>query len=99
MVGISRRRSTDKHQPLTISVPASMMVRLDQLLSYQQSRSKWVQAAIKAKLDGYEHETQIIENISDARLLQILTNRGVIDYELFLAIKSKMPESNNSTSA
>tara|TARA_Y100001938_G_scaffold148858_1_gene233777 strand:- start:1542 stop:1832 length:291 start_codon:yes stop_codon:yes gene_type:complete len=96
---MSRRRSTDKHQPLTISVPASMMARLDQLLSYQQSRSKWVQAAIKAKLDGYTHKTQIIDDMSDKDLLQLLTNRGVIDYELFLAIKSKMPELNNSTSA
>tara|TARA_Y100001937_G_scaffold20585_1_gene28721 strand:- start:248 stop:532 length:285 start_codon:yes stop_codon:yes gene_type:complete len=88
---MSRRRSTDKHQPLTISVPASMMARLDQLLSYQQSRSKWVQAAIKSKLDGYTHKTQIIDDMSNKDLLQLLTNRGVIDYELFLAIKSKMP--------
>ena len=53
---MARRRSIDKHQPLTISVPGSMMTRLDQELSYKQSRSKWVQDAIKTKLENVNNE-------------------------------------------
>ena len=87
---MSRRRSTDKHQPLTISVPGSMMSRLDQELSYKQSRSKWVQQAIKAKLDAHEDESQVISSINDLRLLTILFNRGVINYVQYTAIKSTM---------
>ena len=87
---MARRRSIDKHQPLTISIPGSMMTRLDQELSYKQSRSKWVQQAIQAKLDAHEDESQVISSINDLRLLTILFNRGVINYVQYTAIKSTM---------
>ncbi len=87
---LSRRRSTDKHQPLTISVPGSLMTRLDQELSYKQSRSKWVQQAIKAKLDAYEDDYQVISSLSDLRLITILLNRGVIDLPLWELLKSNL---------
>ena len=80
---MSRRRSTDKHQPLTISVPGSLMKRLDQELSYKQSRSKWVQRAILAKLDAYNDESQIIQELSSIRLCAILLNRQVISPGMF----------------
>ena len=88
---MSRPRSTDKHQPLTISVPGSLMTRLDQELSYKQSRSKWVQQAIRAKLDAHDDAHQVIASISDKRLLGLLFNRGVIDYAMFEALKEKIP--------
>ena len=87
---MSRPRSTDKHQPLTISVPGSLMTRLDQELSYKQSRSKWVQQAIKAKLDAHEDESQVISSLSDLRLITILFNRGVIDWPLWELLKSNL---------
>ena len=91
VVGVmSRPRSTDKHQPLTISVPGSLMTRLDQELSYKQSRSKWVQQAIKAKLDAHDDESQVISSISDIRLLTILFNRHVINWELYDTIKQRL---------
>ena len=80
---MSRRRSTDKHQPLTISVPSSMMTRLDQELSYKQSRSKWVQQAIKAKLDAHDDDLQVISNLSSLQLCAILFNRQVISLGMF----------------
>ena len=80
---MSRRRSTDKHQPLTISVPSSMMTRLDQELSYKQSRSKWVQDAIKAKLDAHDDDLQVISNLSSLQLCAILFNRQVISLGMF----------------
>ena len=87
---MSRPRSTDKHQPLTISVPGSLMTRLDQELSYKQSRSKWVQAAIRAKLDAYEDAHQVISTLTNRRLLALLFNRGIIDYAMFQALEEKL---------
>lgn len=80
---MSRPRSTDKHQPLTISVPGSLMTRLDQELSYKQSRSKWVQSAIKAKLEASESDLHRIEDLSSLRLCAILLNRQVISPRMF----------------
>ena len=94
---MSRRRSTDKHQPLTISVPSSMMSRLDQELSYKQSRSKWVQQAIKAKLDAHEDESQVISSLSDLRLLTIMFNRHVINWEMYEAIKARLLTEETAT--
>ena len=84
---MSRRRSTDKHQPLTISIPGSMMTRLDQELSYKQSRSKWVQDAIKAKLDASEGGLYRIEDLSSTRLAGILFNRQIISLGMFQTIE------------
>lgn len=84
---MSRPRSTDKHQPLTISVPGSLMKRLDQELSYKQSRSKWVQRAILAKLDAYNDESQIIQELSSLRLCAILLNRQVISPGMFESLQ------------
>lgn len=47
---MSRPRSTDPSVALSIAVPQSLKRRLDQELSYKQSRSKWVCHAIKNKL-------------------------------------------------
>ena len=80
---MSRRRSTDKHQPLTISIPGSKMTRLDQELSYKQSRSKWVQSAIRAKLDASESDLHRIDDLSSLRLAAILLNRQVISPGMF----------------
>jgi metal-responsive CopG/Arc/MetJ family transcriptional regulator len=80
---MSRRRSTDKHEPMTISLPGSMVKRLDQELSFKQSRSKWVQSAIKAKLDASESDLHRIEDLSSLRLCAILLNRQVISPGMF----------------
>ncbi len=46
---MSRPRSADPGVPITISIPNSLKTRLDQELSWKQSRSKWVTKAIEAK--------------------------------------------------
>ena len=88
---MSRRRSLDPHHPITIALPRSLKTRLDELLSYKQSRSKWVCNAIKAKLDAHENESQVISSLSDVRLLVLLFNRGIIEYDMFTLLKSKLP--------
>ena len=94
---MSRRRSSDPHHPITIALPRSLKTRLDELLSYNQSRSKWVCNAIKAKLDAHDNESQVISNISDTRLLVLLFNRGVINYEMFALLKLGLPTAETAT--
>ena len=48
---MSRPRSTDPSVALSIAVPQSLKTRLDQELSYTQSRSKWVCNAIENKIN------------------------------------------------
>jgi len=51
---MSRRRSTDPTKAIQITLPRSILNRLDNHLSYSDSRSGWIAAAIKAKLDGFD---------------------------------------------
>lgn len=76
---MGRRRSTNKHIPMSLSIPYTLIQRLDKELQYKQSRSKWVQGAIKAKL------TQEIDwtKVTDKQLLVILRNRDIITDETF----------------
>lgn len=87
---MSRRRAADPPIPVSISMPRSLHTRLAELLSYKQSRSRWVCNAIQAKLDAHENESQVIEELSDKRLLVLCFNRGLIDYSLFLALTEEM---------
>tara|TARA_Y100000004_G_C8658299_1_gene304090 strand:+ start:215 stop:496 length:282 start_codon:yes stop_codon:yes gene_type:complete len=92
---MSRRRSTDKHEPMTISMPKSLVARLDQILSYKQSRSKWVQEAIKAKLDATEGGLYRIEDLSSLRLAAILLARQIISQGMFETLRKVIEATSN----
>ena len=70
----------------------SLHHRLENKISYTQSRSKWVKNAILAKLDAHDDESQIIAELESKRLLVILLNRGVIDYALFTTLAKQVGE-------
>ena len=93
---MSRRRSSDPHHPITIAIPRSIKTRLDELLSYKQSRSRWVCDAIVAKLDAHDDRSQVISSMSSLTLLILLFNRQVIDYPTFIALKSEVPDENSA---
>ena len=76
---MGRRRVNNKHIPMSLSIPYTLIQRLDKELSYKQSRSKWVQGAIKAKLN----QSIDYSSISDKQLLVMLCNRGIISHETF----------------
>lgn len=80
---MSRRRSSDPSVPISIAIPRSLHTRLNELLAYKQSRSKWVCDAIKAKIDAHDDESQVIDGLSSKRLAVLLYNRDIITYELF----------------
>ena len=82
---MSRPRSTDPSVALSIAVPNSLKIRLDQELSYTSSRSKWVCTAIKEKLSQEFDYT----SIPTAMLLGMLHARNIIDDELVYALQMK----------
>ena len=85
-----RPRSRDKVVPVSIGIPVSLMMRLDNELSWKQSRSKWVKLAITDKLD--KQEGMNWDNIPSKRLLAILLNRNVIDYDRFTLLCQRVAE-------
>ena len=88
---MSRRRSKDPSVPISIAIPRSLHTRLNELLAYKQSRSKWVCGAIRAKLEALDNGYRDIDDINNHRLLAILCNRGAISYKLFETLKEEMP--------
>ena len=88
-----RPRSRDKVVPVSIGIPVSLMMRLDNELSWQQSRSKWVKKAIESKL--LDTKNFAIDDISNIRLVNIFHARmcgcqyadSCVDYKI---LKSMM---------
>ena len=85
-----RPRSRDKVVPVSIGIPVSLMIRLDNELDWKQSRSKWVKLAITDKLD--KQQGMNWDNIPSKRLLAILLNRNVIDYDRFTLLCQRAAE-------
>lgn len=48
---MSRRRSTDPTKAISITLPESLLRRLDNYLSYTSSRSAYIASALERKLD------------------------------------------------
>tara|TARA_R110002110_G_scaffold414557_1_gene644944 strand:- start:1502 stop:1774 length:273 start_codon:yes stop_codon:yes gene_type:complete len=85
---MSRPRSTDPSVALSIAVPTSLKTRLDQELSYQQSRSKWVCHAIKEKLSQEFDYT----SIPTTQLLGMLHARNVLTTDLLTSLLMRVEE-------
>ena len=83
-----RPRSTDPSVALSIAVPQSLKTRLDQELSYKQSRSRWVCHAIKEKLN----QEFDYDSISDMQLIGMLHARNIIDDDLVTLLKMRVVE-------
>lgn len=74
---MGRRRVRNKSIPMSLSIPLRLVQRMDEEISHRTSRSKWVQHAIREKLDQDIDWSQI----ETKQLLIILFNRGVITME------------------
>ena len=73
---MSRRRSSDPAIPVSISVPRSLHTRLNELLSYKQSRSAWICGAMLAKFKSFD----VLQQIQSKELVHELYGREIIDY-------------------
>ena len=78
---MSRKRSTDKSIPISVALPGSLVKRLDQELSYQASRSKYVAIAIENRLG--EMKSSAVSEASTRQLMAALRARPDISKQLF----------------
>jgi len=85
---MSRPRSTDPSVALSIAVPQSLKTRLDQELSYHQSRSKWVCHAIKEKLN----QEFDYDSLTTRFLIRELQMRNIISNELLTSLMMRVAE-------
>ena len=78
------RRSANPTRKISITIPDMIFQELDRTLSYSQSRSQFISAAIQSKLDG-EHGPTITE-LSTRQLMAALTSRDDTDETLKLSL-------------
>jgi metal-responsive CopG/Arc/MetJ family transcriptional regulator len=77
---MSRNRSIDKSIPISVALPGSLVKRLDQELSYQASRSKYVANAIENRLKQMENSS--VSEASTRQLMAALHSRTDISNQL-----------------
>ena len=90
---MSRRRSADKHIPISIALPRSVVARLDQVLAYKDSRSAYIARAITKQLDGKESFS--MAEVTTSRLRMELYLREETSAALKLALNAE--EVNSSS--
>jgi len=78
-VGRPRKAQAVRRQQISVHLPQTMVSELDNRLSWSQSRSKFIESAIKEKLDG----SIDWDSIHSERLCAILLNRQVISPGMF----------------
>ena len=83
---MGRKRSTNKSVPISVSLPGSLVTRLDQELSYQASRSKYVQVAIENRLKQLENSS--VSEASSRQLMAALMARKDITNQLRLILET-----------
>ena len=83
-----RARSRDKVVPVSIGLPISLMMRLDNELDWNQSRSRYVKSAIIQKLDS----SFDFDSIPSKQLIGMLYNRGIIDLPIFTTLMMQVEE-------
>ena len=76
---MSRRRAKDPTTAISITLPRTQLDKIDDRLTFTESRSAWISKACRAQLEGGTH----IADASDKQLLVTLLNRGVITKGLF----------------
>ena len=83
---MSRKRSIDKSIPISVALPGSLVKRLDQELSYQASRSKYVANAIENRLKQMENSS--VSEASTRQLMAALMARKDITNQLKLILET-----------
>jgi len=85
---LPRARSRDKVVPVSIGLPISLMMRLDNELDWSQSRSKYVKSAIIQKLD----DSFDYSSIETSQLIGMLHHRKIISTELLTSLMMRVEE-------
>lgn len=81
---MSRPRSRDKSIPISVAIPTSLAMKLENHLSHSQSRSRWICGAIENKINDVKHSTH--EDRTTRQLIAQLSQREDIDSTLKLIL-------------
>ncbi len=92
-----RPRSKDKVVPISIGIPSSLMIKLENILDFHHSRSRWVCDAIKTKLAYGKEQKKLAKTfdfdlIPTRSLLNLLFTRKIIDYDLITLLRTRVAE-------
>ncbi len=68
---MSRRRAADPTKAISITLKSSLLAKLDDKLSYSDSRSEWIAGAIRMRLD----DSSALGEVNDVRLKVMLHSR------------------------
>jgi metal-responsive CopG/Arc/MetJ family transcriptional regulator len=71
------RRAANPTRKISITIPGNLFNELERTLSYSQSRSRFISAAISEKLDG--EASQTIPESSTRQLMAAITSRDDVD--------------------
>ena len=74
---MSRPRSRDPFIPISLSIPTSLKMKLENHLGYAESRSKWICGAVEDKMLGIKHSSH--EDRTTRQLIAQLSQREDID--------------------
>lgn len=82
-VGRPRKAQGLQKENISVNLHKTTVERVNSQLSYNSSRSVWIENAILAKLDANEDGYFDIQELSSKRLCAILLNRQIISLGMF----------------
>ena len=88
---MSRRRASDPTVGIRITIPRSVADKIEEQLSFSESRSRWITSACRLKLD----EVTVGETYSTRRLMAILHARDDIDETLKIHLEARLTSSSS----
>lgn len=68
---MSRRRSADPTKAISITLKSSILAKLDDKLAFTDSRSEWIEGAIRMRLN----DSSALGEVNDVRLKVMLHSR------------------------
>jgi len=72
---MSRRRSTNPTKAISVTLPQRLLEEIDDILSYSQSRSRWIAHACEEKLQNYDSPSPLVVDSSVRQLMAALISR------------------------
>lgn len=84
---MSRRRSKNPTKAISITLPQRLLDEIEDELTRNDSRSKWIASACEAKLGA---EGTLVQDATTKQLLTILYNRGDMMIGTYKAMLSNL---------
>lgn len=72
---MSRRRSANPTKAISVTLPQRLLEEIDDILSYSQSRSRWIANACERKLQDYDSVDTLVGDASSRQLMAALISR------------------------